>query len=280
MGPHFRILRWRFHIVESDCKVEEVNGPRKSKPVGVLTKTFSILDVLESSPSPLTLTEISARTGINKSTALRFLAHLETGRYVARASKAAYSTGEKLRPWGARSTFEAGLREASQAPLRELWRRTQETVNLGVLDGQEVVYLDCLESPHSFRLVANAGLRAVAYRTALGKAILAFLPPSRRKAVLESLVFQAFTPKTITSADRFRSELDRVRKRGYSIDDEESVLGVRCLAAPILNAEQEAVAAVSISAPTARLTRDKLPEFTAAILDAARQISARLQPAP
>jgi DNA-binding IclR family transcriptional regulator len=256
-----------------------VNGPRRSKRVGVLTKTFRIIDVLQSSASPLTLTEISERTGINKSTALRFLAHLETERYVARDAKAGYTVGDKLRPLGARSTLEVNLREASQAPLRELWRTTQETVNLGVLDGQEVVYLDCLESPHSFRLVANAGTRAVAYRTALGKAILAFFPANRRKAMLESLVFQAFTPKTITSAERFRNELDRVRKRGYSIDDEESLAGVRCLAAPILNVEQEAVAAVSISGPTARMTKDKLPEFAATIRAAAHQISASLRPA-
>lgn len=256
-----------------------MDGPKRTKPVGVLSKTFRILELLESSPAPLTLTEISARTGINKSTALRFLAHLESARYVARDSKAAYSTGDKLRPANARSVFEIHLREASQAPLRELWRTTQETVNLGILDGQEVLYLDCLESPHSFRLVANAGLRAVAYRTALGKAILAFLPPERRKALVETFVFQAFTPRTITSPERFRSELERVRRRGYAIDDEESVVGVRCLAAPVLDRTEQAVAAVSISGPAARIRNDQLPEFVAALRAAAEQIAARLGPA-
>jgi IclR family acetate operon transcriptional repressor len=243
----------------------------------VLTKTFRILEVLQGSPSPLTLTEISERTRIHKSTALRFLAHLEGERCVARDAKGGYRIGDRLHQAGARSTFEVSLREAAQAPLRELWRITQETVNLGVLDGQEVVYLDCLESPQSFRLVANAGMRAVAYRTALGKAMLAFFPAGRRKAVIESLVFQAFTAKTISSAERFRAELERVRKRGYAIDDEESVVGVRCLAAPILNAEQEAVAGVSISGPTARMTNGKVPEFAATIRAAAHQISARLR---
>ena len=98
-----------------------------------------------------------------------------------------------------------------------------------MLDGLEVVYLDCLESPQSFRLVANAGTRAVAYRTALGKAILAHLSAERRNAVIGSLVFQAFTPKTITSPESFRAELEKIRKRGCAIDDDESVLGVRCL---------------------------------------------------
>ncbi len=103
--------------------------------------------------------------------------------------------------------------------------------------------------------MANAGTRAVAYRTALGKAMLAHLSAERRNAVIESLVFQAFTPKTITSPEWFRAELEKIRKRGYAIDDEESVLGVRCLAAPVLNAEQEPIAALSISGPTARMTK-------------------------
>ena len=97
--------------------------------------------------------------------------------------------------------------------------------------------------------------------------------------MIESLVFQAFTPKTITSPEWFRSELDQIRKRGYAIDEEESVLGVRCLAAPVLNADREPIAAISISGPTARMAGAKLPEFAAAICAAAREISSRLRPA-
>jgi DNA-binding IclR family transcriptional regulator len=256
-----------------------MKGPRKSKPVGVLTKTFRIIETLQGSASPLTLKEISEQTSIHKSTALRFLTHLETERYVTRDARGAYRVGDKLLQLGARSSFQVHLREAAQEPLRELWRITQETINLGILDGLEVVYLDCLESPQSFRLVANAGTRAAAYRTALGKAMLAHLAAERRNAVIESLVFRAFTPKTITSPEWFRAELEKIRKRGYAIDDEESVLGVRCLAAPVLNAEQEPIAALSISGPTARMTNGKLPEFAAAIRAAAREISSRLRPA-
>lgn len=97
------------------------------------------------------------------------------------------------------------------------------------------------------------------------------------RAVIDSLVFQAFTPKTITSPESFRAELDQIRKRGYAIDEEENVLGVRCLAAPVLNAEQEPIAAISISEPTARMTNARLPEFAAAICAAAREISSRLR---
>ena len=208
--------------------------PRKSKPVGVLTKTFHIIETLRSSASPLTLKDISELTGINKSTALRFLTHLENERYVTRDSRAGYSVGARLLQLGVRSTFHVNLLEAARLPLRELWRVTQETVNLGVLDTIEVVYLDCIESPQSFRLVANPGTRAVVYRTALGKAILAYLPQEQVAPMIASLTFQAFTPKTITSATMLRKELERAAQQGYAIDDEESVLGVRCFAAGYL----------------------------------------------
>ena len=96
-----------------------MKGPKKSKPVGVLTKTFRIIETLQGSTLPLTLKEISDQTSINKSTALRFLSHLETERYVTRDARGAYSVGDKLLQLGARSTFQVQLREAAQEPLRE-----------------------------------------------------------------------------------------------------------------------------------------------------------------
>ncbi len=253
--------------------------PRKSKPVGVLTKTFHIIETLRSSASPLTLKDVSELTGINKSTALRFLTHLENERYVTRDSRAGYSVGARLLQLGVRSTFHVNLLDAARLPLQELWRVTQETVNLGVLDAIEVVYLDCIESPQSFRLVASPGTRAVVYRTALGKAILAYLPQEQVAPVIASLTFQAFTPRTITSAAMLRRELERVAQQGYAIDDEESVLGVRCFAAPIFDQRREPVGAISVSGPTARMTDENTPRIVNAIRVAAQEVTDRLPPA-
>lgn len=251
--------------------------PRKSRPVGVLTKTFHIIEVVQASATPLTLKEISEETAINKSTTLRFLTHLEKERYLARNSKGGYSVGAKLLQLGVRSVFQVNLMDVARVPLRELWRVTQETVNLGVLDAIEVVYLDCIESPQSFRLVSSPGARAVLYRTSLGKAILAHLPADRTQALLASLVFQPFTPNTITTVDGLRRELDKVREQGYAIDDEESVIGVRCFAVPILNQQQEAFAAISVSGPTIRMTPSQAPAVIAAIRDAVRLVSNRME---
>jgi IclR family acetate operon transcriptional repressor len=227
----------------------------------------------------MTLKDISEVTGINKSTALRFLAHLENERYVTRDFRAGYSVGARLLQLGMRSTFHVNLLDAARLPLRELWRVTQETVNLGVLDTIEVVYLDCIESPQSFRLVANPGTRAAVYRTALGKAILAYLPQEQVAPVVASLTFQAFTPKTITSAAVLRRELERVVQQGYAVDDEESVLGVRCFAAAIFNHRMEPVGAISVSGPTARMTDENAPQIVTAIRAAAQEVTNRLPPA-
>ena len=251
-------------------------GPRKSKPVGVLTKALRIVDLLQDSRSPVSLHEISTQAGINKSTALRLLAHLEGEKYLRRNEKGGYSLGPKLLRLGSDYNVQAPLRELARESLWELWRVTQETVNLAVLDGLDVVYIDCLESPHDFRLVSNSGTRAVLYRTALGKALLAFQPSEQRERLIKSLRFQAFTPHTLTSALELSRDLGSIRQSGYAVDNEESVLGLRCIAAPILDRRGIAMAAISISGPTSRISPQKTPTLGEAVRTAAHEVSVRI----
>ena len=241
-----------------------------------MTKTLRILDLLQESRSALSLQEIAGQAGINKSTACRLLAHLEAEKYLGRDDRGGYCLGQKLLRLGNHYHVQAPLRERARESLWELWRITQETVNLAVLDGLEVVYIDCLESPHDFRLVSNAGMRAVLYRTALGKAIVAFLPPEQRDLIVKSLRFQAFTPHTLTSVEQLSRELNTIGKNAYAVDNEESVLGLRCIAAPILNKKGIAVAAISISGPSSRITPQKTTALGTTVKAAAQEISERL----
>lgn len=249
--------------------------PKKTSPVGVLTKTFRIMDLIEASPVPLSLHEISSRTGINKSTALRFLAHLETEQYLSRDARGGYSIGRRLLRFAAGRNAQAHLREVARQSLWQVWRATQETVNLAVVEGYEVVYVDCLESPHDLRLVTNIGMRAEFYRTALGKAFVAFLPPARRRSLLGSTQFRAFTPKTLTTAEQLEKEFARIRRRGYAVDDEESMTGLRCAAAPVLDAAGNPIAAISVSGPASRVTPARIKDFAAPLKQAAREILLR-----
>src|SRR5436305_1569858 len=149
----------------------------KSAPVGVVVKVLKILEAIHDAPAGLQLKQVAKQTAINKSTAYRFLAHLEGEGYLYRDDAGAYVIGPKLARLGSGINYEESLRKISRPILHKLWITTGETVNLSVLDGQEVLYLDVIESSHTFRLASQVGSRRPLYCTSLGKAAMAFLPP-------------------------------------------------------------------------------------------------------
>jgi DNA-binding IclR family transcriptional regulator len=251
---------------------------RKSKAaaVGVLTKVLRIFDTLQHNPSGMNLKQISDQTRLNKSTAYRFLSHLEKEGYLVRDDRGIYMLGMRLFELASASNHQSTLRRVAQPVLRELLKATGETVNLGLQDGVTVVYVDVLESSHEFRLVSRVGLHRPLYATALGKALAAFLSPEKKQELFDAIQFQVLTPNTITNLAQFQKELDLIRERGYAVDNEESYLGARCIGAPILNSMQESVAAISVAGPTSRVSEDKIPTFAAALREAAQAISARI----
>ncbi|HEX6467299.1 MAG TPA: IclR family transcriptional regulator [Terriglobales bacterium] len=248
----------------------------KSSPVGVVGKVLRIFDALHGSSSGLPLKEIARHTQINKSTAYRFLAHLESEGYVFRDGIGCYSIGLKLMRFGSANTYHAVLRNLGRPTLQDLAQSTNETVNLAVLDGREVLYLDVIESSHTFRLASQIGMRRPLHCTALGKAILAYMSEEERHKLLSSLMLARFTPNTLTQLLRLNKDLAKTHHRGYSLDDEEAYLGSRCLGAPIFNEAGKVVAAISVSGPTTRVTRTHLPVFASHLKQAANAISTQL----
>jgi len=246
-----------------------------SKPngVGVISKVFQILEAIQGSPSGLTLKPICELTGVNKSTAHRFLKHLEADGYVLRTEGGAYLIGPKLSQMGARSKHRISLQALARPILWELWKSTSETVNLAVLDQGTVLYLDVLESTHEFRLASRVGNRRPVHATALGKALASFLPEEQRDRILGAVSFEPLTAKTIPNMVHLRDELERVRRQGYALDDEETTLGARCVSAPVFDSEGFAVAAVSVSGPITRVSREQVPTLAAAVIAAAKAVS-------
>jgi len=157
--------------------------------------------------------------------------------------------------------------------LWEIWKSTRETVNLGTLDQGTVLYIEVIESPHEFRLSSRVGTRRSLHATALGKALAAFLADDQKERVLATIQFQPLTPKTIMNLVQFRQELEIIRKQGYAVDDEETTLGARCVSAPILGADREVVAALSVSGPVTRISPAQVPALAGAVMNAARAIS-------
>jgi DNA-binding IclR family transcriptional regulator len=242
-------------------------------PVGVISKVLRILEALQGSSGGLGLKAICDRTGIHKSTAHRFLKHLERERYLIRTEAGAYLIGPRLSQLSPRGNQEATLQAVARPILWELWKATQETVNLAVLDQGTVLYVDVIESPHEFRLSSRIGTRRSVHVTALGKALAAFLPAEPRENILGSIAFQPATPRTIGNLVQFRQELDKIQRQGYAVDDEEAVQGARCVSAPILNSEGEPIAAVSVSGPVTRVSPNQVAALAGAVTSAARAIS-------
>jgi len=245
-------------------------------PVGVISKVLRILEALQGSSAGLGLKAICDLTGIHKSTAHRFLKHLEREGYLVRTEAGAYLIGPRLSQMSTRGSQGATLQAVARPILWELWKSTQETVNLAVLDQGTVLYVDVIESPHEFRLSSRVGTRRSLHVTALGKALAAFLPAELRASVLSTIKFQPATPKTIMNLVQFRQELEKIRRQGYAVDDEEAVQGARCVSAPILNADREPIAAVSVSGPVTRVSPNQVAALAGAVSSAARAISAAM----
>src|SRR2546427_2234292 len=248
----------------------------KSAPVGVVGKVLRILEALDASPTGLPLREISQQTSLNKSTAYRFVAHLESEGYLFRDDAGAYVVGPKLARLGAGIAYHATLRNISRPVLTQLAKETTETVNLAVLDGHDVLYLEVLESLHSFRMASQPGMHRPPNCTALGKVLLAFLPSEQREEILPMLTFERATPHTIPNLARFRKELARVVQQSLAMDDQETDLGARCVAAPVLDESGKVAAAISVSGPITRMSRDRIQAYALATKKAAKTIYAQL----
>ena len=249
----------------------------KSAPVGVIGKVLRLLELLDRSPAGLQLKDIAAQTGINKSTAHRFLAHLESEGYLFRDGRGTYMLGPKLVRLGSGVNFQATLCRLCRPTLENLWKVTGETVNLAVQDGVDILYLDVLESLYTFRLVSQVGMRRPLYATSLGKAILANMADRQRmEDLFAAMHFESTTPKTVTSIARLKKDLSVIAQRGFALDDEEAVTGARCVGAAILDADGKVVAGISVSGPVVRVSRERLPLFSSAVCAAAREISGRL----
>jgi IclR family acetate operon transcriptional repressor len=232
-----------------------------------LDRALSILDVLRLSDGGLTLGDVAARSGLPKSTTHRLLATLEHRGLVGRDLEAnAYRLATK--------TFEpVGAGRRVREALEALAATSGETANLGALIGSEVLYVDRADSPHALRWQLGVGSRVPSYCSALGKAILAFLPPAEVARRLPRRL-KAHTPRTITERRRLLEELAVVRDRGFATDDEEFMEGVRCVAVPIEHGPTVIAHAVSLAGPAFRLTRARAE----GLVDALRVAAASIHP--
>ncbi|MBL8179402.1 MAG: IclR family transcriptional regulator [Bryobacterales bacterium] len=245
--------------------------------VRVLHKALDVIEALRSAPSGLALTDLTARLRMPKATVYRILATLESRAYLDRTGDSRYRIGRKLT--GASVSGAPGQAEVTRAArphMEALLGLCKETLNLGVLDGGEVLVVGTLESPQAVRMSSKIGNRRYPHSTALGKVLLAGLHDKEVRRVIRSLGMPAFTDRTIVSADALVVELVKVRAQGWAVDNRENEDDGRCIAAPVFGPDRAVVAALSISGPLPRMTSTRAKGFLPDLLRATTAISAAL----
>jgi IclR family transcriptional regulator, KDG regulon repressor len=237
-----------------------------------------LLKELGAAEGSLGVTELARRLGLGKSTAHRLLATLTAERILEHdPATGTYRLGLVMWELGARVSVHRVLHDAATAVIEELRNATKETVQVAVLDGREVVYVERLESPHTLRMFGRVGHRMPAHCTSTGKVLLAHLPERRLAVLLEGWRPERRTDATICAPARLRAELERVRAQGWAENIGESEVGVASVAAPVRNARGEVIAAVSVAGPSMRVTGDTLRQFfRASVTQAADAISDQL----
>jgi DNA-binding IclR family transcriptional regulator len=247
-------------------------GDRPYYQVATLGKGLDVLELV-ARRGPLSVSEAARRLGLNRASAHRFLATLRQWGYLRQDAGGLYGLSSKLLELGRRAAARPEVTRLARPHLLELARLFQETVNLGVWDHGEVLHVDKIDSPEILRTDQPVGGRAPAYCTALGKALLACLPAAELEAYLAGVELRPLTPKTMTSPEGLRREIQRCRRRGWAADHEELVAGLRCVGAAARDHRGAPVCAISISGPAVRMTRQRMQRMQAEVARAAGELS-------
>jgi IclR family acetate operon transcriptional repressor len=239
-------------------------------------RAVSVLELLSSGPADLTVTEIGRRLGVHKATASRLLATLADRGLVRRdPATDRYGLGVGLVRLAGAALAGMDLVREGRPVLEELARRTQETVNLAVLDGDEVLHVDQIAPARSIVSVSWIGRRTPLHCTSNGKVLLAFADEAERERVLAGPL-ERRTKRSVTDPDRLREQLLQVRSRGHAQTVEELEEGLNAVAAPVRDAEGRVVAAVSVAGPAFRMRPSELPTVARLAVRAAGAISRRM----
>lgn len=243
----------------------------------MIDRAAQILDCFGFEHQELSVSEISVMTGLHRSTAHRILMALEYNELIRQnPDTSKFHLGIKLFKLGHQAVSQLNLREICQPFLTRLMKETKETVHLAVLDDNQVLYLDKVEGPHALRMPSRVGRRIPTYCTSLGKAMLSCLDDEEVRNIFRRQELRPFTANTVKKIDALLADLRMIRKRGYSVDNEEIEIGLRCVGAPVKDYSGAMVGAISVAAPAARLTEKETSVVGRLVLNVAEEISQQL----
>jgi len=244
--------------------------------VAVLEKAVDLLDCLADGV-PRTVAALCAETGVSKAAAYRILHTLQRrGLVVTYARVRRYTIGHALLAYSGVAQQSDQLVATARPVMTELWQYCGETINLGIQSRGQVLYLEIMESRRGLRATGQVGSLDALHSTALGKAMLSQLPKEDLGRVVRQAILKRRTEYTVTDRRALLRAIRDVRTSGYAIDDQENEVGMRCVAAPIINADGWPLGALSISGPTSRMTPETVAALGTQLMDGCALIASRL----
>ena len=279
-------------VPAGDAETETATRPRTptrpDKPsrrdTGTLGKLMRLVDLVAAARTPLRFSDILARSGEPRGTVHRQLSHLLDEGLLEIGADGGYRPGLRLLTLASEAWSRHDFRAVAAPHLQDLHAATGETVHLGVLRGQDVVYLDKVESRQSVRMHSEVGRASPLHCTGIGKAALSILPPEQAATLIRSLPLKMFTSTTLVTVAALEREIAAARLAGHAFDREEHEAGIRCVAAPVTVGNGGFAAGISVTGPAYRVSEAQLQGWAGLVRDTARRISEeaaiRLGPRP
>lgn len=259
----------------------KAEAAERSGNVQVLSRAIAILNHLAQADGGASLTEVGTAVGLAASTTHRLLTSLESERYVRfDAETKLWSVGVQAFIMGNGFLRTRDLVRLARPHMRTLMEASGETVNLAIEDQGAAVYLSQVECREMMRTFARLGARVPMHCSGVGKALLSALDETLLNRHIDRHGQTRMTARTITGRSDLMADLAAARARGYAIDDEEHAVGLRCVAAPIFNEHGDAVGAVSLSGPMARITDARIATLGASVAAASVRIMAEIAGKP
>jgi IclR family transcriptional regulator, acetate operon repressor len=240
---------------------------------GVVERAFALLEALINEGPHSSLASVAARAGLAKPTAHRLLKTLISLGYARQVSEGLYAPGLKILGLATQVQETLNSAELARPFMRELQELLPETVHFALLQDDHAVYIEKLEGRRAYRMASTVGMRLTLHSTAIGKAILAFLPPEERLHRLGPFPLPRRTWRTLTQLEELEIELARIRECGYAIDDEENEEQIRCLGAAAFDHKGRAIGGLSLSAPAFGMPLEKAHGLGTSVVLAAANIS-------
>ena len=245
--------------------------------IASVQRALDILNLFHSNQSELGNAEIARLVDLPVSTVSGLVYTLKRNGYLDQnPANRKYHLGLKLAERAAALLDQMDIRKISAPFLESLHTWCDESVNLAIRDGNEVVYIERLFGDHALGIRSELGKRGPLHSTALGKAIAAHLPECEFNDIFEQYDFAALTPNTITNLQKFRQNIQKIRTVGYAVDEEENEMGGRCVGVSIFDHSGYPVAAVSVSVPVQRMPDETVEKIGGKLIEIARQISLQM----